>query len=202
MYESVLQGPAPATVYLVPQLQVELVLSGPDQDRVVDSLRPSVRQRALAHGPLPPPTGWHEATFAGLRFAAPPTWAVQRTPYVYDCALQSDGTGLLPPPHVTLDTDTNDLALPCPLMMPPRTAVNGLVLSRGSAKAPNEVPAGARPLHLDGLDAFVDPSAAVGTLVLFVRATGRAQPVEVVVGLGDPLTVEHILGSLGPGGPA
>jgi hypothetical protein len=198
MYRSVLQGPRPATVYVVPALQVELALSGADQGRVVDSLRPSVRQRALAQGPLPAPTNWHKGTFAGLTFAAPPTWAVQRTPYVYDCALQADSTGLLPPPHVELDNDTNDLALPCPLVMPPRTPVNGLVLAPGSPKAPNVVPARARQLRLDGLQAFVDPSAKLGTLVLFVRATGRKQLIRVVAGLGDPLTVERILGSLGP----
>jgi len=198
MYRSAAQGPTAATVYVVPALQVELALSGADQARVLDSLRPSVRQRALAEGPLPPPTSWHEGTFAGLTFAAPPTWAVQQTPYVYDCSLQADHTGLFPPAHVELDTDTNDLALPCAFVMPPRTPINGLVLAPGSVKVPNEVPARARRLRLGGLQAFVDPSAALGTLVLFVRVAGRTQPVQVVVGLGDPLTVERILGSLGP----
>jgi hypothetical protein len=198
MYRSVAQGPTPATVYVVPALQIELALSGADQGRVLDSLRPSVRQHALAEGPLPPPTSWHEGTFAGLTFAAPPTWAVRPTPYVYDCGLQADRTGLLPPPHVELDTDTNDLALPCALVMPPRTPANGLVLAPGSVKVRNEVPARARQLRLGGLQAFIDPSAALGTLVLFVRVAGRTQPVRVVVGLGDPTTVERILGSLGP----
>lgn len=198
IYRSVAHRPTPATVYLVPSLQVELVLSGADQSRVLDSLRPSVRQRALAEGPLPSPASWQRGTFAGLTFAAPPTWAVRQTPYVYDCALQADGTGLLPPPHVELDTDTNDLALPCPLIMPPRTPVNGLVLVPGNAKVPNEAPSGARQLRLGPLHAFVDPSAVLGTLVLFVQVPGRAQPVRVVVGLGDPLTVDRVLGSLGP----
>jgi hypothetical protein len=198
MYKSLVQGPVPATAYVVPALQVELVLSGADQGRVLDSLRPSVRERALAGGALPPPTSWQEGTFAGLRFAAPSTWAVQRTRYVYDCGLQADGTGLLSPPHVELDAGTNDLALPCPLVLPPRTPANGLAVVAGSAKVPNAVPARARPLRLGGLHAFVDPSAPLGTLVLFVQVTGRTQPVQVVVGLGDPLTVERILGSLGP----
>jgi hypothetical protein len=101
-----------------------------------------------------------------------------------------------PPAHVALDTETNDLALPCPVLVPPRAPADGLVISPGTIRVPDEIPVRAPQLRLGGLRGYVDPSAALGTLVLFVPVPGRKQPVKVVVGLGEAWTVERILGPL------
>ena len=198
VYRSMAHAPMAGVVYMVPSLHAELVVPGVDQARVAATLGPSVRQRALSAGPVRTPTGWTGLTFAGLRFAAPAAWATERTAYVWDCGLQSADIGLRYPPQLTLDTDTNDLALPCPYLPPPRTPGNGLVVEAGSPKAPNTVPAGATGLRLGTLHAFIDPSAVLGSLVLYVQAPDRVRPVKVIIGLGDAATVERLLGGLTP----
>jgi hypothetical protein len=131
-----------------------------------------------------------------LSFAVPPSWAVTQSAYVYDCQLQDDDIALSSPPGVTLDTDTNDLALPCAYFFPPRVAANGLVVAEGSTKAPNALPAGASAIHLNGLSAFVDPSSLLSVLVVEVEVPGRSMPVQVHIGLGDAGTAERVLGSI------
>jgi hypothetical protein len=196
MYIALWHGRISGTVYLVPSLGVELMAGGPGTARVLSSIGPSVRERALASGPMAAPPSWHRVHFAGLTFATPATWATTRSPYVYDCDLQDDDIALSSPPSVVFDSDTNDLALPCPYFSPPRVVANGLVVDAGSTRSPNVVPAGARPLAINGLDFFIDKSDQLSVLVVVVRVPGRAMPVKIHVGLGDPLTVDRVLGSI------
>jgi len=199
MYTAVLHGRISGTVYLVPSLGVELMATGPARARVLSSIGPSVRERALASGPMTAPPSWHRVHFAGLVFASPATWEVTRSPYLYDCGLQDDDIALSSPPSAVLDTDTNDLAFPCPYLLPPRVAANGLVVDAGSGRSPTVVPAGARRLTVNGLDFFIDQSDELSVLVVVVKVPGRAMPVEVHIGLGDPLTVDRVLGSIEQG---
>jgi hypothetical protein len=196
LYEGVLHGRIPGRVYLVPSLGVELMASGPNTVAVLAGIGASVRSAVLAHGPGVAPTSWHRLHFSGLSFAVPPTWAVTRSAYVYDCQLQDDDIALGSPPQVTLDTDTNDLALPCPYFLPPLVAADGLVVAEGSAKAPNTRPPGALAIRVNGLSAFVDPSSPLSVLVVDVKVPGRSIPVQVHIGLGDAATAAEVLGSI------
>jgi hypothetical protein len=196
LYEGVLHGRISGTVYLVPSLGVELMASGPSSVRVLTGIEASVRSAVLAHGPGVAPPSWHRLHFSGLSFAVPPTWAVTQSAYVYDCGLQDDDIALTSPPQVTLDTDTNDLALPCPYFFPPRVAANGLVVAEGSTKAPNTRPPGALAIRVNGLSAFVDPLSLLSVLVVDVQVPGRSIPVQVHIGLGGAGTAEEVLGSI------
>jgi hypothetical protein len=196
LYEGVLHGRIPGRVYLVPSLGVELMASGPNTVGVLAGIGASVRSAVLAHGPGVAPTSWQRLHFSGLSFAVPSTWAVTQSAYVYDCQLQDDDFALTSPPRVTLDTDTNDLALPCPYFFPPRVAANGLVVSEGNAKAPNTRPRGVSAIHLNGLSAFVDPTSLLSVLVVEVEVPGRSMPVQVHIGLGDAATAEEVLASI------
>jgi hypothetical protein len=130
--------------------------------------------------------------------SVPRAWPVSRSAYGYDCGLQQDDAALAPPPSVVLDTDTDDLALPCPPLRAPRAAGNGLVVDQGSARFPNTVPPSAAPLRFHGLRAYVDRAQPLSVLVVYVEVPGRPMPVRLHIGLGDPLTVERILGSIRP----
>jgi hypothetical protein len=198
LYLGTLHGRIAGPVYLVPSLGVELMATGPEAAEVLASIRPSVRERVMSTGPRTAPASWHRFSFAGLSFAVPPTWPTRSSAYVYDCALQDDDIVLAAPASVVLDTDTNDMALPCPYFFPARAAANGLVVDEGSAKAPNTVPSGATVLHVNGLKAFLAPDDDLAVLDLAIQVPGRTIPVEVHIGLGDPVTASRALGSIAP----
>jgi len=198
LYTVVLHGRISGTVYLAPALGTELMATGPDSSRALGSIGPSARARALASGPRASPPAWARLSFAGLVLSVPRAWPVRRSAYGYDCGLQQDDAALAPPPSVVLDTDTDDLALPCPPLRAPRAAGNGLVVDQGSARFPNTVPPSAAPLRFHGLRAYVDRAQPLSVLVVYVEVPGRPMPVRLHIGLGDPLTVERILGSIRP----
>jgi hypothetical protein len=199
LYVEVLHGHDPGTVYLAPSLGAELMLSGPDGDRALAGLGPSARQMVLAHGEAGvPPTTWRRLRFAGLSVAVPRGWALTRTNFAYDCALQADAVALASPPTVVLDTSSNGEALPCPYMMAPRVAANGLVVDEASSAGPNAMPARGLALSLHGLAAVVDLTQPLSVLVVDVRVPGRSRPVQLHIGLGSAAVAQSVLSSVGP----
>jgi hypothetical protein len=198
VYTAVLHGPISGPAFLAPALGVEFMAAGPDRKKVVESIGASVRSRVMAYGPRVPPPGWAHISFAGLSFAVLPAWATIRTDYGYDCKLEQENIALGAPSTVFLDTDTNELALPCPYLPAPRTAADRLVVEIGSAHFANTVPPASvtTPVSLNGLPAYVDRSCSLAVLVLYIDVPGRTMPVKLSVGLGDPLTVKRVLGSI------
>ena len=111
---------------------------GTSRPTLIGSLAPSVRDAVLGgRAAGTPAASWHAISFAGLRFAVPPSWPVSRTAYAFGCDPRDMG---FPNASVTLDTDTNLARLPCPYPIPPREAHNGIQIDEGSAAAPNTVP--------------------------------------------------------------
>ena len=204
LYEVVLHGPISGTAYLVPSLGVELMVTGPEAPRVLDSISASVRQRALAvltnqTAATEAPNSWPRTNFAGLRFAVPPGWAINRTAYANECDLFYDGgssSAAVVANSAVFDTDTNNLFFPCPLALTPRAPVNGLVVHQGSKKAPNSLPSRGLAITVNGVHGFVDPSNLLGVLVVVLELPGRALPVQVSIGLGNALTAQRILASI------
>ena len=204
LYAVVLHGHIAGTAYLVPSLGVEVMATGPEAGKVLTRIGESVRDQVLAAITRNPttikaPHSWHTADFAGLRFAVPPGWAMTRTQDAHQCGLRDDLAAwqlrLVSSGTVILDTDTKGSYFPCPTEFLPRAAVNGLDVDEGSKRVPNSVPAGALPLTINGMHAYVDMSNLLSVLVVLIEVPGRAIPVEVSIGLADATTATRLLGS-------
>ncbi len=196
VYEGVLHGQISGTVYSVPALGVEVMVSGALARRVIGTLAPSVRDIVLgAPATGAPPTPWRTMSFAGLRFAVPPSWPVSRTAYAFACDPPDIGFATA---SVTLDTDTNLARLPCPYPVPPREARNGIQIDEGSAAAPNPVLPHGAPMVVHGLRLYIDGGYPFGALVIDVERPGGAAPVKVTIGLGTASTAGAVLASIAP----
>ncbi len=194
VYESVRHGAVSGTVYSAPALGVELMASGPLAPRIIGSLAPSVRDEILQPRTTASPAGsWRSMSFAGLRFAVPPSWPVARTAYAFGCAPTDVAFS---GPSVTLATDTNTARLPCPYFLPARPGTNGLQIDQGSGAAPNTVPQGAPAIAVNGLKMYVDEACPFSSLVVYVDLPGVAMPVRITIGLGTARTAGAVLGSI------
>jgi hypothetical protein len=109
----------PHTVlYLAPALDVRVGARGPLARRVLATLSYSPLAVVLRRGPASPvPGSWLRHHFGGLRFAAPPSWSVQRESQWATC-----GTGLVPSSLLLIDATRPPAALPCPYPLPTAAA--------------------------------------------------------------------------------
>jgi hypothetical protein len=193
VYVSALHGQISGTVYSAPALGVELMASGPLAQRIIGSLESSVRYAVLHERTVATPPSWRWLSFAGLRFAVPPTWPLSRTAYAFGCAptdIAFSG------PSVTLDTDTNTAKLPCPYLFPARPGTNGAQVDEGSPAAPNTVPTDALHMVVNGLQMYLDDAYPFSALVVEVDLPGHARPVRVTIGLGTAGTAGAVLRSI------
>ncbi len=196
IYTAVPHGPISGTVYLVPSLGVELMADGPDANTVLTSIRPSVRALALAVPVAPAPQRWRRVGLAGLSLAVPRTWPVTRTDLSHGC-MWRDPIALPSPPQVVLDTDTNPMVPKC-LGGSAGPPADGVVVHAGTLRAPNAVQPAPTELRLHGLRAFVSQANPFFVLAVDVVVPGRDMPVEVLIGLGDPVTAARVLRSIAP----
>ncbi|HTW99957.1 MAG TPA: hypothetical protein VMD59_14335 [Acidimicrobiales bacterium] len=196
-YAVTLHGRVSGKAWLVPSLGAEVMASGPQASAVLATLAASVRARVLAARSSPPPPSPRHLDFAGLGFDVPASWPLEHTKVAGDGCLSEDWSAAFSASEVVLDTDASGYeALPCPYIPPPRVAADALVVSKGSAKAPNRLPADGRALVLNGLHMVVDPTAELSVLVVDVEVPGRSMPVEVRIGLGDAATAAAVLDSI------
>jgi len=187
-----------STIYFsVPSLGVEVWATGPLAAKVVRTFTRSPRAFVLASGPAPAvPSSWRRLSFAGISFAVPSVWPVQRTDTYYPACGPSPlvlGVGMA---QATLDTDHRTIVHGClfSAVQPIEPPVDGLAMDSGLGSL-------GTPSHpcwtLGGLSACVVPAFAYSVLVLSVKVPGRAKPVVVSIGLGgNGMTARTILFSL------
>jgi hypothetical protein len=197
------------STYLVPQLHVEISVSGPLGQRVLHTLNLSPRAAALAPGVAPVvPSSWQVVSFGGLLFSVPASWPVVHTQVENvpgnpcrmrgvafsqtEVSLSSDARPFIqnymcvvlhPTPYVVADTVQVDSGL------------------QGDPFVTLSFPTHCLKVH--GLT--VCPSATPDYSILFLRVTvpGRDKPFFVSIGLaGDGTVARTILYSLRPGGVA
>ena len=190
--------------YFAPSVGIEISAGGPLARRVLDSLTRSPRAVALAAGPAPQvPSSWHSLTFAGMRFAVPAGWPVQRQSLFFGSCSSGPPEGYgLDHATVVLDTDAR-VSLPgCPIISPPpvRPPANGVRIDTGPYfPAPPSRFISTRCLSLHGLTACPATSPEYSILVLRVTVPGRTKPVFVSIGLaGNGMVARTILYSLRP----
>ena len=115
----IFKGPssAPGITYFVPELQVEVTVTGPMASRVMDTLTASPRAVVLHQG-RPPivPASWRWISFGGIRLATPSRWPIDRTATAKGltppCTLLGVWGG---PSVVVLDTDRRAVSYFCPV---------------------------------------------------------------------------------------
>lgn len=188
--------------YYSPLLGVVVAASGPLAQQVLDSLTPSPRMLVMESGPGPnAPASWHWVTFAGLRFLAPASWRVDRTPTTpglgYICGVP--GVAFWET-AVVLSTDTRRMILPaCPLERPfPQPPLNSVQVDSGLSTEPLiTLTISKHCLALHGLTACPATSPSYSILVLKVTVPGRSKPLYVSIGLaGSGAVARTILYSL------
>jgi hypothetical protein len=143
--------------YYAPSLGVEVTAEGPMAQRIINTLMPSPRARALASAIAPSvAASWQSVSFTGLRFSVPADWPVERTGTWNLCGPVQIAIAQV----VTLDTDRKFLALPCPAPLAVPVPPSGGVrvdtgrqiptgsFSPGGACCISAVSACARPAHL------------------------------------------------------
>ncbi|MGD0705447.1 MAG: hypothetical protein ABSA02_36870 [Trebonia sp.] len=102
------------TAYLVPELGVRIGARGKLAARVLATLTRSPLSVALRPGAAARvPAGWTRRQLGGVRFAAPPSWTLQREDQWSTC-----GTGLEPSSLLLIDATRPPLYLPCPYPLP------------------------------------------------------------------------------------
>jgi hypothetical protein len=160
----------------------------------------SPRYVALEPGGAPRvPASWRRVSFAGLSFAVPSTWPIERTAaaegFGDPCSALGDWTGT---PEVTLDTDTFIPVYHSPVEgMGVRTPSDRVGIDAGpNAPSPGPVRSCRRTT---GLEVCVATSPPYSVLALAVGVPGRTRPVIVSIGLaGDGMVARTILYSLRP----
>jgi hypothetical protein len=168
-----------APVYVIPALGIELTISGPSQTRVLHTLTFSPRAVALAPGSsVPAPKSWRWISFAGIRFAVPPHWAVKRTPNAPPCGtdlvLSEAGVDLASGPA---------LPVPCPLPMAdvrPVPQVPGVEVDDFSG-ASSQGPC-VSPGTINGLNICIEGTPAFGVLIAETSSAGH-RPVTMKIGM-------------------
>ena len=182
-------APGVAPVYVVPALGIELTVSGPSQTRVLQTLTFSPRAVALAAGsPAPVPKSWRWISFAGIRFAVPPHWAVKRTPTAPSCGtdlvLSEAGVDLAAGPA---------LPVSCPLPMAdvrPVPQVPGVEVDDFSSASSQWGCVG--PGNIDGLNICIEAMPAFGVLIAETSSAGH-RPITMKIGMfgsgGDGRTI-------------
>ena len=111
-------GPG-SVLYLVPDLGVRVgAARGPHARRVLATLTRSPLSVVLRRSPAGPvPASWIRDRFGGVRFAAPPSWRLQRENQWATC-----GTGILPRSLLLIDATRPPAVLPCPYPFPAAAA--------------------------------------------------------------------------------
>ncbi len=186
-------APGVAPVYVVPTLGIELTVGGPSQTRVLDTLTFSPRAVALAPGSSAPvPRSWRWISFAGIRFAVPPPWAVKRTPNAplceTDLVLSEAGVDLASAPARPSS---------CPLPMAdvrPVPQVPGVEVDHfsGASSPGGCVGPGTR----DGLPICIEATPAFGVLVAEISPVGH-RPITMKIGMfGNGAVGRTILSSI------
>ena len=175
-----LYAPSVSPVYVVPSLGAELAFSGPPQPLVLQTLTASPRAVALAPGPPPSvPRSWRWISFDGLRFAVPPTWALNRQAHAPPC-----GTDIvLPQAGVTLARGSA-LAVSCPLPLAevrPVPRVAGIEVDGFAATTPLHATC-VGPRAIGQFRVCINATPASGVLVAQVSTPGF-DPVTVKVGM-------------------
>ena len=169
--------------YYAPSLGVEVTADGPLAHQVIETLSRSPRAIALAPGIAPSvPSSWHSASFAGLRLSFPAGWPVERTETWNLCG----PVQIAIVQGVTLDTDKEFLALPCPapVAFPVRPS-NGVHVDSGAQGPTGSYSPGGVCLHIGGLIACPSSTPGYSVLLLSVTVPGREQPVLVSIGLAS-----------------
>jgi len=163
-------APGVAPVYVIPALGIELTTSGPSQTRVLQTLTFSPRAVALALGSSAPvPKSWRWISFAGIRFAVPPHWALKRTsnapPCGTDLVLSEAGVDLAAGPA---------LAASCPPPMAdvrPVPQVPGVEVDDFSGASSQGACVG--PGTIDGLHICIEATPAFGVLIAATSSAGH-----------------------------
>jgi len=123
-----------STAYLVPELGVRVGARGKLAARVLATLTRSPLDVVVSRGPATKvPAGWTWRQFAGLWFATPRSWGLEREDQWATC-----GTGLWTNKLLLVDATKPPLGLPCPLSIPTASAdeaVPGLVVVTGKYAA-------------------------------------------------------------------
>jgi hypothetical protein len=182
--------------YVVPSVDLELVLSGPLGQRVLHTISRSPRTVALASGSAPAvPSSWRSVTFAGLRFSVPPSWIVRRTNRRDICGTDTVALSW----GVTLDTDENYRPAAChPRLQYPVTPFDGVRVDLVGAHGPTgSFSAGGVCLHRGDVTSCASSTPTFGVLLLRVMKPRRSKPVYVSIGLaGNGIVARTILYSL------
>jgi hypothetical protein len=106
-------GPG-SVVYLVPDLDVRVGARGARQQSVLSTLRRSPLSVVIRRGAAAKvPGNWTWRRFGGVRFATPPSWALQREDQWETC-----GTGLVSHTLLLINAIKRSVPLPCPLQLP------------------------------------------------------------------------------------
>lgn len=102
-----------SVVYLVPDLDVRVGARGPRQQSVLSTLRRSPLSVVTRRGAAAKvPGNWTWRRFGGVRFATPPSWALQREDQWETC-----GTGLESHTLLLINAVKRSVPLPCPLQL-------------------------------------------------------------------------------------
>ncbi len=102
------------TAYLVPELGVRVGAGGKLAARVLATLSRSPLDVVLSRGPAARvPVGWVWRQFAGVTFATPRSWGLQREDQWSTC-----GTGLWTNALLLVNATKPPMYLPCPLQLP------------------------------------------------------------------------------------
>ena len=174
------------SIWLVPSLGVQLILTGPLSTTVLQTLTHSPRSVALAAGPAPSvPSSWHRVNIGGLSIAFPPTFREQHlTSWVSSCKVPANVT-MPAPPTAVFTTGVSEMPTACGLEVSTtiETPSDGLLIDPG-IRGPLEGGASydGRCLNLNGLTACPTTTDVYGVLVLDVGVPGN-DPVAVEIGL-------------------
>ena len=198
--------PGGKTTYLERALGMEVTVSGPFAQRILQTTTHSPLSVVLGSGVVGTPPGWRTVSFGGLRFAVPGTWRIERDSWWGGCP------GDIEPYYLRLST-ARTLSLPsCPA--PPPTAahvgaVPGVVLGAGPQVSGTGSPTGSC-LSRVGLRICLEPPPFGGgfeagrqldLLTALVYLPGRTVPDQVEIGLfGSGLVPLQIFDSLRPSG--
>ena len=173
-----------SSVWLVPSLGVELILTGPLSTKILQTLTDSPRSVALASGSAPSvPSSWHRVGFGPLSIAFPATFHETRlNAWVNPCNVPPNVT-MTAPPTVVLDTGAAEEPSACSFTSTRIDTPNdGIFIDPGIYGPFEQGSTFGRCLDINGLIACPTTTDIYGMLVLDIGIPGN-DPVAVEIGL-------------------
>lgn len=183
-------------------LAVQITISGPETDDIINTLTPSARRIVLdPAAPPPAPTNWKTVHFEHVQFKVPKSWPVAAIPLTGTSSPPGCGGARIFATPAVLLGDGSPRVDCVPLLDGPYASdgvwahfpPNDQPITSGSGTSPEQLEQA--PTSINGLPVTALPPAVDGTVTVEIGTTNP--PLRLTIGLGaDPQIARMILYSL------